>query len=92
MSGTELELLANYGWIAISLVLAGVVVYLYKQQRKDHTDLTGLYEKWIKSNNESGERIDKLIGDYGNLLVKMSTVMQQVMDKFDLEEKNNEHK
>lgn len=88
MEGTSLELLANYGWMAISVVLAGAVVYLYKQQRRDHQQVTALYEKWIASNNETNARIDRLLADYRQLLERMAAVIQKAVDNFGIEDEN----
>lgn len=80
------QMLLDYGWIAICVVLGGVCVYLYKQSRKDKEELTQLYEKWIASNATTNERIDKLLDDYRKLILKMAGVMQKAMDRFGIEE------
>lgn len=80
------QMLLDYGWIAICVVLGGVCVYLYKQSRKDKEELTQLYEKWIASNKDTNERIDKLLDDYRKLILKMAGVMQKAMDRFGIEE------
>lgn len=80
------QMLLDYGWIAICVILGGVCVYLYKQSRKDKDDLTQLYEKWIASNKDTNERIDKLLDDYRKLILKMAGVMQKAMDRFGIEE------
>lgn len=79
-------MLLDYGWIAICVILGGVCVYLYKQSRKDKEELTQLYEKWIASNKDTNERIDKLLDDYRKLILKMAGVMQKAMDRFGIEE------
>lgn len=80
------QMLLDYGWIAICVILGGVCVYLYKQSRKDKEELTQLYEKWIASNKDTNERIDKLLDDYRKLILKMAVVMQKAMDRFGIEE------
>lgn len=80
------QMLLDYGWIAICVILGGVCVYLYKQSRKDKEELTQLYEKWIASNKDTNERIDKLLDDYRKLILKMAGVMQKAMDRFGIEE------
>lgn len=80
------QLLLDYGWIAICVVLGGVCVYLYKQSRKDKEELTQLYEKWIESNKDTNGRIDKLLDDYRKMIIKMAGVMQKAMDRFGIEE------
>lgn len=80
------QMLLDYGWIAICVILGGVCVYLYKQSRKDKDELTQLYEKWIASNKDTNERIDKLLDDYRKLILKMAGVMQKAMDRFGIEE------
>lgn len=78
--------LSKYGWIAIVVVLGGVCAYLYRESRKDKKELTDLYEKWIDSNKETNERIDKLLDDYRKLIIKITSVMQKAMDRFDIKE------
>ena len=80
------QMLLDYGWIAICVILGGVCVYLYKQSRKDKEELTQLYEKWIASNKDTNERIDNLLDDYRKLILKMAGVMQKAMDRFGIEE------
>ena len=80
------QMLLDYGWIAICVILGGVCVYLYKQSRKDKEELTQLYEKWIASNKDTNVRIDKLLDDYRKLILKMAGVMQKAMDRFGIEE------
>lgn len=80
------QMLLDYGWIAICVVLGGVCVYLYKQSRKDKEELTQLYEKWIESNKDTNGRIDKLLDDYRKMIIKMAGVMQKAMDRFGIEE------
>lgn len=84
------QMLLDYGWIAICVVLGGVCVYLYKQSRKDKEELTQLYEKWIASNAATNGRIDKLLDDYRKLILKMAGVMQKAMDRFGIEEEKDD--
>lgn len=86
MEGASIELLANYGWIAISVVLAGVVVYLYKQQRQDHAEVVKLYEKWIQSNKELDIRVDEILRDYRQLAEKLGGIIAVAMDRLDITE------
>lgn len=80
------QVLLDYGWIAICVILGGVCAYLYKQSRADKRELTQLYEKWIESNKETNARVDKLLDDYRKLILKMAGVMQKAMDKFGIAE------
>lgn len=80
------QMLLDYGWIAICVVLGGVCAYLYRQSRKDKEELTQLYEKWIASNKDTNERIDKLLDDYRKMIIKIASVMQKAMDRFKIEE------
>lgn len=88
--GDTTILLSKYGWIAIVVVLGGVCAYLYRESRKDKKELTDLYEKWIDSNKETNTRIDKLLDDYRKMIIKIATVMQKAMDKFDIKEDSDD--
>lgn len=88
MNGTSIELLANYGWIAICAVLGGVVVYLYKQQRKDHSEVVQLYEKWIQSNKDLDKRVDEILEDYRKLAERMGSIIAIAMSKMNITEKD----
>ena len=88
--GDTTILLSKYGWIAIVVVLGGVCAYIYRESRKDKKELTDLYEKWIDSNKETNTRIDKLLDDYRKMIIKIATVMQKAMDKFDIKEDSDD--